>query len=54
MSNRKDKWEFYHDNAGKWRWRRLAANGDIVGASTQGYVNRADCLENAKRNGYRP
>lgn len=47
-----DKWEFYKDDAGKWRWRRTASNGNIVGASSQGYVNRADCVENAKRNGY--
>jgi uncharacterized protein YegP (UPF0339 family) len=48
-----DKWEFYKDNADKWRWRRIAKNGDIVGASTQGYVNKADCIDNAKRNGYK-
>lgn len=48
-----DKWEFYKDNAGEWRWRRVASNGKIVGASSQGYVNRTDCVENARRNGYR-
>ena len=47
-----DKWEFYKDAADKWRWRRTAANGNIVGRSSQGYVNKADCLENARRNGY--
>ncbi|PWD70110.1 MULTISPECIES: YegP family protein [Enterobacterales] len=47
-----DKWEIYKDNAGEWRWRRTASNGNIVGAATQGYVNRVDCVANAKRNGY--
>ncbi|KDN13465.1 DUF1508 domain-containing protein [Snodgrassella communis] len=47
-----DKWEIYKDHANEWRWRRTASNGRIVGASTQGYVNRNDCLENARRNGY--
>ncbi len=47
-----DKWEFYKDNAGEFRWRRTAPNGQIVGASTEGYKKKADCLENAKRNGY--
>jgi uncharacterized protein YegP (UPF0339 family) len=47
-----DKWEFYQDAAGKWRWRRTAPNGKIVGASSEGYNNRSDCLDNAKRNGY--
>lgn len=47
-----DKWEFYTDGAGEWRWRRIASNGRIVGASSQGYKNRSDCVENARRNGY--
>ena len=47
-----DKWEFYKDGNKKWRWRRTAPNGKIVGASTEGYVNKSDCIENAKRNGY--
>ncbi|MDM1514698.1 YegP family protein [Myroides odoratimimus] len=48
-----DKWEFYVDPKGQYRWRRIASNGRIVGASTQGYVNRQDCVDNAKRNGYK-
>ncbi|PST85349.1 DUF1508 domain-containing protein [Photobacterium sp. NCIMB 13483] len=47
-----DKWEFYKDTSGEWRWRRTASNGRIVGASSQGYVNRTDCVDNARRNGY--
>ncbi|MEP3247594.1 MAG: DUF1508 domain-containing protein [Sneathiella sp.] len=46
-----DKWEIYKDQIGEWRWRRTAPNGNIVGAATEGYVNRKDCLENAQRNG---
>jgi uncharacterized protein YegP (UPF0339 family) len=42
-----DKWEIYKDNAGEWRWRRTASNGNIVGAATEGYVN----IANANRNG---
>jgi uncharacterized protein YegP (UPF0339 family) len=48
----KDKWEFYKDKKGEWRWRRTAINGRVVGAATEGYINRLDCVENAKRNGY--
>ena len=48
-----DKWEFYTDKAGEYRWRRTASNGNIVGASTEGYTNKADCLANARRNGYK-
>ncbi|EPT3118818.1 YegP family protein [Pseudomonas aeruginosa] len=47
-----DTWEIYKDKAGEWRWTRTASNGRIVGASSQGYVNRVDCVSNAQRNGY--
>lgn len=46
-----DKWEIYKDNAGEWRWRRTASNGNIVGASTEGYKNKQDCIDNAIRHG---
>lgn len=45
-----DTWEIY-SGADGWRWRRTASNGRIVGAATQGYANRADCIENARRSG---
>jgi uncharacterized protein YegP (UPF0339 family) len=48
-----DKWEFYKDGADEWRWRRTATNGEVVGASHEGYVNRADCVANAVRHGYK-
>ena len=47
-----DKWNIYQDASGQWRWTRTAANGKIVGASTEAYHNRADCVANAQRNGY--
>lgn len=45
-----DTWEIY-STADGWRWRRTASNGHIVGASTQAYSNRTDCVANAQRNG---
>lgn len=45
-----DLWEIYSSN-GQWRWRRTARNGNIVGSSAEAYVNRADCIANARRNG---
>lgn len=45
-----DRWEIYQSTSG-WRWRRTASNGRIVGASTEAYVNRLDCVSNARRNG---
>lgn len=47
-----DKWEFYQESNGDWRWRRKAPNGEIVGASTEGYRNKSDCEANARRNGW--
>jgi len=31
----------------QWRWQVKAANGKIIGASTESYFNRGDCLQNA-------
>ena len=45
-----DTWEIYKARDG-WRWRRTAPNGNIVGASTEAYVNKSDCIANARRNG---
>lgn len=47
-----DKWDFYKDSKGEWRWTRTASNGRIVGSSAEGYKNRIDCVSNAIRNGY--
>jgi len=47
-----DKWEFYKDANGNWRWRRKSPNGEVVGASTEGYRNKSDCEANARRNGW--
>ena len=30
----------------RWRWRVTATNGRIIGASTQGYKRRVDCIDN--------
>jgi uncharacterized protein YegP (UPF0339 family) len=52
MQEAKDNWQFYKDAQNQWRWRRTAVNGRIVGASSQGYQNRIDCIANARREGY--
>jgi uncharacterized protein YegP (UPF0339 family) len=46
-----DKWEIYQHKAGEYRWRRTATNGNIVGASTEGYSGKSDCQANAQRHG---
>lgn len=39
------------DEKGEWRWKRVCSNGECVGASTEGYKNKEDCVKNARRNG---
>ena len=41
-------WEIYQDRENEWRWRRISRNGRIIGASTQGYINKAECIANAR------
>lgn len=48
-----EKWDFYKDYAKEWRWQRKTAFGKIVGASPKGYKTRRECLENAKRHGFK-
>ena len=48
-----DRWNFYKDKKGQWRWRRIAPNGKIVGASSEGYSSKSNCESNAHRNGWR-
>lgn len=47
------KWEIYQDKAGEYRWRHTAANGNILGAASEGYSSKAACLANAERHGYK-
>jgi len=53
MAGERDTWTIYQDNRREWRWRRTAPNGQIVGASSEGYTTRTNCVANARRNGYR-
>lgn len=47
-----DFWQIYKDTRGEWRWRRVSPrNGKIVGASSEGYKKRAECISNALRHG---
>ena len=39
--------EFYTDEAGDTRWRLKAANGKIIGASSEGYADPEDAMDNA-------
>lgn len=40
--------EIYQDAKNEYRWR-IKTLGEIVGASTEGYINKEDCLKNIQR-----
>jgi uncharacterized protein YegP (UPF0339 family) len=44
-----DRVQIYEDEAGEWRWRRIAPNGEIVSESGEGYTERNDAREAALR-----
>ncbi len=44
-----DTLEFYTDKAGQHRWRWLANNGEIIGASSEGYSSEAAARQNFER-----
>ncbi|MFP4626711.1 MAG: HVO_2922 family protein [Natronomonas sp.] len=49
----KATFEMYEDRAGKWRWRLIHDNGNIIADSGEGYASRQKCeqgLESVKRN----
>ncbi|MEO1103958.1 MAG: DUF1508 domain-containing protein, partial [Pseudomonadota bacterium] len=41
-TSKKDKVEVYQDKRGEWRWRLMDADGRVIGASSEGYVDKAD------------
>jgi uncharacterized protein YegP (UPF0339 family) len=41
--------EFYTDAAGEHRWRLTADNGEIVGASSEGFTTPGEARRNAFR-----
>lgn len=41
--------EVYEDAKGEYRWRLKHRNGNIVADSSEGYKNRADCVNELDR-----
>ena len=49
----KATFEMYEDRAGKWRWRLVHDNGNIIADSGEGYASRQKCaqgIESVKSN----
>jgi uncharacterized protein YegP (UPF0339 family) len=43
--------QVFKDEANEWRWRVVAANGNILADSGEGYKNKEDCKAGAKAAG---
>lgn len=44
----KPEYEVYKDKAKEWRWRITAPNGNIIGASCEGYKKKVDAEKNLR------
>lgn len=47
-----EKWEFFQDAAGLWRWRRTSADGHRIFNSTSSHPSRAEAVAEAAKRGY--
>ena len=48
MSTPTQELTFYEDNGGEHRWRLVAANGEVTGASSEGFASEPGARDNAK------
>ncbi|MDZ7700821.1 MAG: HVO_2922 family protein [Halobacteriales archaeon] len=48
QSTSKATFEVYEDRAGKWRWRLVHANGNIIADGGEGYASRQSCEQGLK------
>jgi uncharacterized protein YegP (UPF0339 family) len=46
-----DIWKIYTDSRNKWCWYKTAKTGRMVGASSQHFETKEECIADAKKNG---
>ena len=51
-SSMMERWFFYQDAAGLWKWARLDLLGAVLGHSGCSFGTRDACVEHAALNGY--
>lgn len=44
-----DRTEVYQDKPGEWRWRRVAANNEIIATAGESYTRKHDAERAARR-----
>lgn len=47
-----ERWFFYQDSAGLWKWARLDVLGAILAHSGSSFETRDACVEHARSSGY--
>jgi uncharacterized protein YegP (UPF0339 family) len=47
-----DRWEFFQDTRGLWRWRCTSADGQVMLCSNEAYQSRVHVIANASAHGY--
>ncbi|HUP93521.1 MAG TPA: hypothetical protein VM164_01345 [Burkholderiales bacterium] len=48
-----ERWFFYQNTANLWKWARLDMLGTVLGCSGEAHAAREDCVEDARRCGFR-
>ena len=48
----RERWFFYQDTAGLWKWARLDVLGSVLAHSGASFESRDQCVEHARSSGY--
>ena len=48
-----DRWFFYQDVASLWKWARIDVFGTVLSYSGAAFATRDECVDDARRSGYR-
>jgi hypothetical protein len=48
----RDRWFFYQDAAGLWKWAQLDVLGSVLAYSGASFESRDACVEHARSSGY--
>jgi hypothetical protein len=48
-----ERWFFYQDVANLWKWARIDVFGTVLSYSGASFATRDECLDDARRSGYR-
>lgn len=48
-----ERWFFYQDVANLWKWARIDVFGTVLNYSGASFATRGECVDDARRSGYR-